>query len=168
MTLSRGWFGFIFKSPEDTLVVLDKLWVIDGNNLMLKCWRVCFDPITNTSSFVIFGCYYPGLPLQLWNAKALQAIGNELGFFIKVDEAAIKVPDKCIRKVLVEIDIHSGLLESIEIDWRGRILGQKLDYLGVPFRCSIYQRTGHLRRDCQGLVVEEESEASMIRKGTSM
>ena len=66
----------------------------------------------------------------------------------KVDETIIKAPDKRIRKVLVEIDIHSGLLETIEIDWRGRILGKKLEYLGVPFRCSIFQIIGHLQRDC--------------------
>lgn len=25
---------------------------------------------------------------------------------------------------------------------------QRLDYLGIPFRCSLCRRTGHLRRDC--------------------
>jgi hypothetical protein len=110
LTLSRGWFGFIFKSPEDTLVVLDKLWVIDGNNLMLKCWRVCFDPVTEYFQFLHLWVLLPGLPLQLWNAKALEAIGNELGRFIKVDEATIKAPDKRIRKVLVEIDIHKWII----------------------------------------------------------
>jgi hypothetical protein len=107
---------------------------------------------------------FPGLPLQLWNDKALESIGNELGRFIKVDEAAIKAPDKRIKKVLMETDIHNGLLEAIKIYWRGEILGQKLCYLGVPFRCSICPRIGHLRRDCQGFVVEDESEASMIIK----
>jgi hypothetical protein len=28
------------------------------------------------------------------------------------------------------------------------MISQKLDYLGIPFRCSICRRTGHLRRDC--------------------
>jgi hypothetical protein len=32
LTFSRGWFGFIFKSPEDTLLVLENMWVIDGNS----------------------------------------------------------------------------------------------------------------------------------------
>jgi hypothetical protein len=67
-------------------------------------------------------------------------------------------------KVLVEIDIHSGLLESLEIEWRGHTVTQRLDYLGIPFRCSTCRRTGHLRRDCLGVVEEEESEASMLRK----
>jgi hypothetical protein len=70
-------------------------------------------------------------------------------------------------KLLVEIDIHSGLLESLEIDWRGHTMSQRLDYLGISFRCSFCRRTGHLRRDCQGSVEEEESEDSMLRKSGS-
>jgi hypothetical protein len=41
--LSKGWFRFLFNSLEDTPWVLEKPWVIDGINLMIKCWRVSFD-----------------------------------------------------------------------------------------------------------------------------
>jgi hypothetical protein len=44
------------------------------------------------------------LPLYLWNVKALEAIGNVLGKFIKVDEEALQAADKKMCKVLVEID----------------------------------------------------------------
>jgi hypothetical protein len=37
----------------------------------------------------------------------------------------------------VEMDITQGLPENLEIEWRGRRRIQSLDYLGVPFRCSI-------------------------------
>jgi hypothetical protein len=36
LTLSRGWFGFIFKNPEDTVLILERLWVFEGSSLMLK------------------------------------------------------------------------------------------------------------------------------------
>jgi hypothetical protein len=131
---------------------------------MLKRWRVCFDPTTEYFCLCHLWVLLPGLPLQLWNAKALEAIGNELGRFIKVDELSLSTPDKRLAKVLVEVDIHVGLLEALEIDWRGYILGQRLDYLGVPFRCSLCRRTGHLRRDCQGTMEEEDSEVTMLKK----
>jgi hypothetical protein len=54
------------------------------------------------------------------------------------------------------MDIHSGLPEVLEIEWRGRRFRQQLDYLGLPFRCSFCRSTGHLRRDCKGIVVEED------------
>jgi hypothetical protein len=36
--LLKGWFGFRFKSPEDPHLVLEKIWVIDGSNLIIKHW----------------------------------------------------------------------------------------------------------------------------------
>jgi hypothetical protein len=36
----------------------------------------------------------------------------------------------------MEIDIHGGLPELLDIEWRGRHLKQRLDYQGIPFRCS--------------------------------
>ena len=83
---------------------------------MLKCWRVSFDPASDYFQFLHLWVLLPGLPLQLWNAEAPEAIGNELGRFIKVDEHSLKDPGKCMGKVLVEIDIHSSLLENLEID----------------------------------------------------
>jgi hypothetical protein len=59
----------------------------------------------------------PGLPLHFWNAKDLEAIGNALGKFIRVDDGALQASDKRIGRVLVEIDIHAGLLETLEIVW---------------------------------------------------
>jgi hypothetical protein len=168
LTLSRGWFGFVFKNPEDTVLILERLWVFEGSSLMLKCWRVRFDPISEYFSFRHLWVLLPGLTLQLWNAKALEAIGNELGRFIKVDEIYLQSPDKIMAKVLVEVDLHPGLLEILEIDWRGLILVQILDYLGIPFRCTLCWRTGHLRRDCQHFVGDLDLEATMFRNSKDL
>jgi len=47
--------------------------------------------------------------------------------------------EKFVRKVgriLVEVGLHGGLPEVIDIEWRGRYFTQRLDYMGIPFRCS--------------------------------
>jgi hypothetical protein len=44
VTLTRGWFSFVFKSHEHIVLVLEKTWVLNGGSLMLKSWRVNFDP----------------------------------------------------------------------------------------------------------------------------
>jgi hypothetical protein len=59
--MTRGWFGFRFKSTEDTLIVLDKFWVIDGCSLMLKHWRVSFDPVQDYFQFHHLWVLLPGL-----------------------------------------------------------------------------------------------------------
>jgi hypothetical protein len=38
LTLSRGWFGFVFKNPKDTVLILERLWVFECSSLMLKRW----------------------------------------------------------------------------------------------------------------------------------
>jgi hypothetical protein len=83
----------------------------------------------------------------------LQAIGNSLGKFIMVDKASLSAASRKVGRIMVEMDIHLGLPETIEIEWRGRRILQRLDYLGIPFRCSICRSTSHLRQDCKGFDV---------------
>jgi hypothetical protein len=64
----------------------------------------------------------------------------------------------------VEVDIHEGLPEVMDIEWQGRHTKQRLDYQGIPFRCSWCHCTGHLRRDCSGKVVEEKSEDTLLQE----
>jgi hypothetical protein len=60
----------------------------------------------------------PGLPLYLWNEKNLMAIGNSLGHYISVDSKTLVGPNKKLARILVQLDIHEGLLETLDIDWR--------------------------------------------------
>jgi hypothetical protein len=133
---------------------------------MLKRWRVSFEPSQDYFHHRHLWVLLPSLPLHLWNEKSLEAIGNTLGCFISVDKEAIVAPVKMVAKVLVELDIHEGLLESIDIEWRGHHTRQKLDYLGIPFRCTLCRQTGHLRKHCTDFVEEELSEDSLLELST--
>jgi hypothetical protein len=131
---------------------------------MLKRWRVAFDSTTYYFQLRHLWVLLPGLPLQLWNEGALEAIGNSLGTFISVDRLTLSAPNKKMGKFLVEMDIHGRLPELLEIEWRGRRILQKLDYLGIPFYCSLCRSTGHLRRECTGWVEEEVSKDTTLHK----
>jgi hypothetical protein len=105
--------------------------------------------------------------LHFWNEGALQAIGNTLGLFISVDKDSLSAVSRKIGRVMVEMDIHLGLPENLEIEWRGRRYLQRLDYLGVPFRCSFCRSTSHLRCDCKGIVDwDDEPEGTTHRDGS--
>jgi hypothetical protein len=110
---------------------------------MLKHWRINFDPLQDYFRLRHLWVLLPGLPLHLWNQKALEAIANTLGHYICVDHLSLTTSVKKVARVMVEIDIHDGLLECLDIDWRGKIYRQRLDYLGIPFRCAICKKTGH-------------------------
>jgi hypothetical protein len=107
--LTKGWLGFICKSPEDVTLLLENRWVNGGSSLMLKRWRVAFDPVSEYFSLRHLWVLLPGLPLHLWNEGALQAIGNSLGKFIMLDRATLSATTRKVGRILVELDIHLGL-----------------------------------------------------------
>jgi hypothetical protein len=148
LLLQQGWIGFIFNKPEDSSLILDRFWPINEGSLMLKRWRLGFNPSTEFFSHRHVWVLLPGLPLQLWNHQALEQIGTSLGRFLRVDANSLAETDRRMAKVYVELDIQAGLPEVLEIDWRNHLITQRLDYLGIPFRCSFCRRTGHLRKDC--------------------
>jgi hypothetical protein len=47
----------------------------------------------------------------------MEAIRNMLGHFIKTNEETLQSSDRRMTKLLVEIDVHGGLLDTLEIDW---------------------------------------------------
>jgi len=69
----------------------------------------------------------------MWNEGALRAIGDALGHFITLDISTMEKYVRKVGRILVEVDIHGGLLEELVIEWHGRQITQRLDYLGVPF-----------------------------------
>jgi hypothetical protein len=54
--LTKGWFGFQFKRIEDTELILGRAWTYDGGSLMIKRWRVSFDPHMIISGSITYGC----------------------------------------------------------------------------------------------------------------
>jgi hypothetical protein len=88
--LTKGWIGFICNCPEDVATLLGKNWVNGTSSLMLKRWRVAFNPETKYFSLRHMWVLLPGLPLYLWNEGALAAIGNSLGKFIMIDKGNLR------------------------------------------------------------------------------
>ena len=87
--LTKGWMGFICKILEDVSLLLNKLWVLGGNSLMLKQWRVAFDPSTENFQYRHLWVLLLGLPIHFWNEGALKAIREALGRFISLDKMTL-------------------------------------------------------------------------------
>jgi hypothetical protein len=69
----------------------------------------------------------------MWNEGAMRAIGDALGRFITLDISTLEKYVRKVRRILVEVDIHGGLLEELVIEWHGR---QFFSEAGL-FGCSI-------------------------------
>jgi hypothetical protein len=87
---------------------------------MLKHWRVAFDPMTKHFQYRHLWVLLPGLPIHLWNEGALQAISDAMGKFIALDNQTLVTPSRKVGRILVELDIHCGLPEVLDIEWRKR------------------------------------------------
>lgn len=148
--LKKGWLGFVCRDSEDATQLFSSFWVFGGSNIMLKRWRMAFSPDSDYFQLRHIWVLLPGPPLHFWNEEAFRAIGNSLGRFIALDPSSLAGSSRKLGKVLVEMDISTGLPENLEIDWRGRKMLQTLDYLGLPFLCNICRETGHLRCSCPG------------------
>jgi hypothetical protein len=122
LTLPCRWFSLVFKIPEDVEIILNGFWDFEGGSIMLKRWRMRFDPTTEFFSLHHVWVLLPSFPLNLWNKKAMMAIGNLFGRFLKVDEKGLQDPDKCMAHVLVELDLHASLMESLELEWHGQVM----------------------------------------------
>jgi hypothetical protein len=62
-----------------------------------------------------------GFPLHLWNEGAFEGDWRCSGV---VHHSGYTTLEKYVRKVgriLVEVDIHGGLIEELDIEWRGRL-----------------------------------------------
>jgi len=125
---------------------------------------VAFDPLTEHFQLRHLWVLLPRLPIHLWNEGALKAIENALGRFISLDNSSLQNTSRKMGRILVEVDIHEGLPEVMDIEWCGHHIKQRLDYQGIPFRCSFCHCTGHLQRECSGKIYEEKLEDTLLQE----
>ena len=115
---------------------------------MLDRWHVNFDPLRERVKKRHLWAILPGLPFPLWNRSLLEGVGNTIGRFVALEEDFMNSYDKRKAKILVELDITKGLPAKVEILCHECLFIQRLDFLGIPFRCSVCREIGHLHRDC--------------------
>jgi hypothetical protein len=78
-------------------------------------------------------------------------IGDTLGKFLHVDPQFLVGQDRRVGRLLVEFDLQQGLPVDLVIEWHDFVYQQRLDYLGVSFRCATCKATGHLKHHCPGV-----------------
>jgi len=93
-------------------LILGKVWTFNGGSLMIKRWRVNFDPALDYFRFRHLWVLLSRLSLHFWHVKSLEEIGNTIGKFISADLGALQAIDKRICRVLVEIGIHSSVRKT--------------------------------------------------------
>ena len=147
--LMKDWYSFHFQNSADLEFIFQRPWVAGRSFLALSKWYLGFDPLKNTLSNCMIWAKLPNLPLELWTIETLTEIGNSIGKFIYADPWCRGEKDKRIAWVLIEKPYKGAYPDHMIIEWEGGTISQRLDYWGIPFRCSQCHRIGHLIKDCQ-------------------
>ena len=147
--LMKDWYSFHFQTSSDLDFILQQPWVSGRSFLALTRWFLGFDPLKNIPSNYMIWAKLPNLPLELWTEETLTEIGNSIDKFVYADPWCRGEKDKRIAWILIEKPYKGAYPDYMIIDWEGSTFNQRLDFWGIPFRCSQCHRTGHLIKDCR-------------------
>jgi hypothetical protein len=99
--------------------------------------------------------FAPWIASALLECGSTGSDGNSLGNFIS--KMPLYLLLRKMGKILVEMDVHSGLSELLEIDWRGRRIITKVGLFGDPLSMQ------HLSLDIYEEPVQEEGKKRYLK-----
>ncbi|KAJ6898030.1 hypothetical protein NC652_024759 [Populus alba x Populus x berolinensis] len=92
---------------------------------------------------------FPNLPLQCWSLKCLSKIASVLGKPVQSDMLTHTMSMLSYARVLVEVNLLSDLLYSIDVNLpNGSLLKQQVIYETLPWFCKHCRNLGHLTSTC--------------------
>ena len=163
--LLKEWYCFHFLSSSDLESIFNKHWVLGRSFLALHRWYLGFNLLKNTPSNNLIWVKLPSLPLELWSKETLAEIGNAIGRCVYVDSRCLGEKDKCVAWILIDKSFRGGFPDHIDISWGDFKICQRLDFWGVPFRCSACHQTGHLFRNFPRVLSKDRKQQGLSQIG---
>ena len=146
--LHRGWFLFNISKEEDNTLLLQWSWNWGPSGLILRKSHIDFNARREPHNLQQIWAILPGLPMVFWQQHILEAIGNKIGKFIKLEDDWVDKIDLRCAQILIEIDMRDSIYEEIVRKMHGSILTQWVDYWKLLFHCFNYRKVGHIQENC--------------------
>uniref|UniRef100_A0A803LDA8 CCHC-type domain-containing protein n=1 Tax=Chenopodium quinoa TaxID=63459 RepID=A0A803LDA8_CHEQI len=160
--IGKNMFMFQFHHWRDKYKVLeDQPWHFDRHALVLGETNDSTKPSDIPLHALPMWVRVYNLPLKgRLNLSNVEKIGNKLGTFVKMDNAAQVGIDKSIR-IRVLIDVRKPLVKSVRLKMRGG-LEESFDvrYEKPPIFCFYCGRMGHGVKECEECREIDEPEVS--------
>nr|POE55814.1 uncharacterized protein CFP56_43333 [Quercus suber] len=140
--LEHGFFLTRLSLREDFENVLKKgLWSIGDHFLSLRPWVLDFKPeSTNVSSIAVW-IRLSGLPIEYYNAKALQHIRKAIGNVLRIDTFTATETRGKFARLCIQVDVDKPFITTVMI---GKFQ-QSVTYEGIHNLCFECGRMGHKR-----------------------
>lgn len=110
-----------------------------GSSFNFINWKPGFDSVNHRFEKSPVWLSLVGLPLEFWCPEALVKIGDALGTLVGIEEDFLKGLKGDVANIYVEIDLHKGFYNFLEIISEMERWKQKVQRLGnhIPGKCIL-------------------------------
>ncbi|XP_050256110.1 uncharacterized protein LOC126701785 [Quercus robur] len=161
--LGHGFFLTRLSLGEDYENVLRKgSWFIGDHFLSIRPWGPNFKPALASVSSIAVWVRLNELPIEYYNAEALQIIGKAIGNVLRIDTFTASETRVRFARICVQVDVGKPLAIAIMI---GR-LEQQICYEGIHKMCFGCGRLGHKKEQCPYIIRQEPMASEMgVKEG---
>ncbi|XP_039134872.1 uncharacterized protein LOC120272174 [Dioscorea cayenensis subsp. rotundata] len=129
-------------------LLLDGPWSVNGIILQLSPWKPFFEPTFAKLSSAAIWIQLHNLPVEFWEGETLEAIANQFGTLLKVDEFTAALTRSKFARICVDVDLSKPLSRGFWIgDDHHRVFVIVL-YERLPTFCYSCGLIGHGTNSC--------------------
>jgi hypothetical protein len=162
--LSNDYYLVVFTNEEDKYAALmDGPWFIYDHYLTVKEWSPNFQPASDTIEEVAVWVRISGLPIEFYDAKILNFIGNRVGKTVKVDKNTLTRERGKYARLCVQVNLTKPLLAAFTIKGRK----YNVEYEGLHMLCLTCGKFGHYKDGCPERVRTNNEQQNGTRQGGS-
>jgi hypothetical protein len=148
--LGLDYFLIRFKLSEDYWKVVNGgPWFVKQQFLSIRRWSPGFRPSEAKMTTTAVWVRLPELPIELYDARLLTRIGNQLGTLLKIDTHTMDNQRGRFARLCIQVDIDQPLTPKIRI---GNKL-QRIQYEGISSICFECGCVGHKASTCPTIIV---------------
>ncbi|KAK2391890.1 zinc ion binding / nucleic acid binding protein [Trifolium repens] len=155
--LGMEYFLVYFSNEEDYDKVLEEgPWMIYEYYLIVREWCPNFHPKSATIESAAVWVRIPDLPIEYYDAKVLNFIGNRIGRTVKVDKNTLFQERGKYARLCVEVDLTKPVLAMFEL--KNTIY--KIEYEGLHMLCLACGKFGHYVDGCPAKQMHHVNQSS--------
>lgn len=160
---ARNFFTVIFTHREDRDRTFEGgPYFYNSAGLYITYWKPNFVLEQEDFTKVPVWLRLYSLPVDYWNERILEAIGNKLGVFIKTSDLTSQGKYTVYARICVYMDVSGPLPGYIALIHKGIQLNQSIDYENIPFRCRKCRQHRHLSHGCPLNQPPSQSQADKV------
>ena len=114
--LEHGFFLIRLSLKEDVENVLKRgPWFIRDHFLSVRPWEPDFKPESANVSSIALWIRLSGLPIEYYNAKALQHIGKDIGNVLRIDTFMATESRRKFTRLCIRVNVDKPLIIMVMI-----------------------------------------------------